>query len=489
MLKQNLKFILIILIITGVLTTLFLAPHFYSAGVILKSKAETDYNYLKIYNSQNFNLEKQIPLFKDSIFPWGVSPLGSISTIDLGGDGQDEILISAGKGSLPWVKILTNDGWIINEFLAYNKSFKGGVLIAGCDLDGDGRGEIVTGAQSDGGAHVRVFDSYGQIKINHGFFADDVVKNGVQIGCVDINGDNKDEIITITGEDYDKKDLKIFNAQGILIRQTKLNLTGRNIEISAIDLGGDGVEEILVSAGFLDKPLVQIYRNDLSLVNEFLAYNENFKGGVNIVGVDIDNDNKGDIVTMAGITGGPHLRMFDGYGNEKITQDTFIFSREFQGGLSLAIGDTDGDGQKEILVAPQNLPIGNTDLYKYIDIDVSDQKFRYYQNGFLIGDFITSTGKPSTPTRLGEFDTLSKHDMAYGGADGMRWSMPYFIGFYNSGSLQNGIHELPFLNGYREGTNSLGHAVSHGCVRLQIGPAKEVYDWTEVGVTKIFVHK
>jgi len=35
----------------------------------------------------------------------------------------------------------------------------------------------------------------------------------------------------------------------------------------------------------------------------------------------------------------------------------------------------------------------------------------------------------------------------------------------------------------------LGHAVSHGCVRLQIGPAKEVYDWTEVGVTKIFVHK
>jgi len=107
----------------------------------------------------------------------------------------------------------------------------------------------------------------------------------------------------------------------------------------------------------------------------------------------------------------------------------------------------------------------------------------------LINDVLTSSGKPSTPTRLGEFTAFSKYDMAYGGADGQRWGMPYFIGFYKSGGLENGIHELPFLNGRREGETSLGRAVSHGCVRLGIGEAKKVYDWVEIDKTKVIVHK
>ncbi len=472
--KTNIKLFAVIFIIAGILS----APFF-----ILKSKAETDYNYLKIYDAQNFNLKRQIPLFKNSA---GYN----ISTIDLGGDGQDEILIGAGRGSLPWVKILTGEGQVINEFLAYNKNFKGGVEVAGCDLDGDGRGEIVTGAQSNGGPHIRIFDSYGRPKINPGFFAaDKKINSGVEIGCADINGDNKDEIIAVVGKAYKEKSLKIFNAQGVLIRQIKLGLKGRDIKISPIDLGGDGVEEILIGAGLDDKPMVKIFRGDLSLINEFLAYGKNFIGGVNAVGSDIDKDGKGEVITLPGLTGGPHLRFFNSYGDEKITKRTFLFDNNFKGGLSLAIGDVDGGGQKEILMAPQNLPTGRTDLYKYIDIDVTKQRFKYYQYGFLMDDLLTSTGKPSTPTRLGKFKVISKYPMAYGQADGVHWGMPWFLGFYTAGGAENGIHELPFLNGYREGESSLGHAVSHGCVRLQIGPAKQVYDWAEIGVTKIFVHK
>ena len=43
---------------------------------------------------------------------------------------------------------------------------------------------------------------------------------------------------------------------------------------------------------------------------------------------------------------------------------------------------------------------------------------------------------------------------------------------------------LPYWpSGYREGTNHLGIPVSHGCVRLGIGPAKTLYDWAEIGTT------
>lgn len=440
-------------------------------------QAEENYDFLYVYDS-NLTETAKLDL-------WGLEGGYDLSTIDLGGDGKYEILVVARKQNKPELKILRSDGSIINEFLVYNENFIDGINVAGCDFDGDGKGEILVGANKGGGAHVRIFDGYGKPKINIGFFAfDELIKNGVQVGCADIDGDGIDEILAVGGNEI--KQLKIFNSDAELIKQINLPFVSMDIDVSSIDLGGDGVEEILVSGGFLEKPLVQIYRGDLSLVNEFYAYDENFSGGVKVFAIDLDSDGKQEIATVPGLGGGPHLRVLDGYGKEKKT--AFVFGGKYVGGLSLAVGDMDGDGTQEFLIAPKNLPVGDSNIYKYIDIDVSDQTFKCYQNGFLVCDLITSTGKPSTPTRYGEFSAFSKYPMAYGGADGMRWGMPWFIGFYTAGGLENGIHELPFLNGAREGVGSLGVAVSHGCVRLQIGDAKTVYDWVEAGKTKVIVH-
>ena len=473
MLFKKFKAFFIVLICLAVLAS----PFF-----IFNLKAENDFDYLKIYNAQTLALEKSIALF-------GSARGYSISTIDLGGDGQKEILISAGPGEKPWVKILRSDGSIINEFLVYADNFKGGVEISGCDFDADGRGEILTGVRSKGGAHIRIFDGFGKPKINQGFFAfQDNLNYGVQITCLDINGDKKDEIVAIGNEDKQKQ-IKIFNALGNLLQTKNLDFSAKNLSLSSVDLGGDGIEEILVSAGLGDSPKVQIYRGDLSLINEFFVYNESFKGGVSLIGGDVDEDKKDEIIVVPGIGGNAHLRILNGFGQEKITDRSFIFDKNFKFGLDISLGDIDGDNEVEILTLPRNLPTGNSNLYKYIDIDVSDQSFKYYQNGVLIDEMQTSTGKPATPTRFGEFTAFSKYEMAYGYADGVKWGMPYFIGFYMSGGLENGIHELPFLNGNREGERSLGQAVSHGCVRLQIGPARQVYDWVEINKTQIIVHK
>ncbi|MBU4360571.1 L,D-transpeptidase [Patescibacteria group bacterium] len=485
---KNIKIFFVVFIFLAVLVLPF---------YIFPSQAKDNFDFLKIYNAQTLALEKSIPLF-NSVRGY------SISTIDLGGDGQSEILIGAGPGEKPWVKILRSDGSVINSFLVYAENFLGGVEVQGCDFDADGRGEILTGARSKGGAHVRIFDGFGKPKINSGFFAfQNNLGHGAQITCADINGDKKDEIVVVGNEDGQKQ-IKIFNSFGNLLKTKNINFSAKNLSLSAIDLGGDGIEEILIAGGLGDEPKVQIYRGDLSLVNEFLVYAQNFLNGTRVIGGDVDKDQKGEIITLPGIGGNPHLRFFNGYGKEKITDKSFVFDppsplknstglrrtgENFKFGLDIALGDVDGDAQMEILTLPRNLPSGRADLYKYIDIDVSEQRFRYYQNGVLMDDLQTSTGKPSTPTRLGEFTAFSKYEMAYGYADGVKWGMPYFIGFYMSGGLENGIHELPFLNGYREGERSLGHAVSHGCVRLQIGPAKELYDWVEIGKTNVIVHK
>lgn len=125
---------------------------------------------------------------------------------------------------------------------------------------------------------------------------------------------------------------------------------------------------------------------------------------------------------------------------------------------------------------------------KEIEIDLSEQKLRTWQDGKVLGEYGVSSGKTSTPTRVGDFSVLSKLPMAHGCGQGQCWDMPYWLGVYLVGGAENGIHELPFINGRREGQGSIGWPVSHGCVRLPIGPAELVYSWADIGIS-VKIHK
>ncbi len=127
------------------------------------------------------------------------------------------------------------------------------------------------------------------------------------------------------------------------------------------------------------------------------------------------------------------------------------------------------------------------DIVKKIEINLSTHKLILWEDERIVGEFLVSTGKSSTPTKTGEFLALTKLPVAYGGTYGQRWTMPYWIGIYNAGGQENGIHELPFINGVRESAWSLGHSISHGCVRLGIGEAELVYNWTDIG-TPVIIH-
>lgn len=137
-------------------------------------------------------------------------------------------------------------------------------------------------------------------------------------------------------------------------------------------------------------------------------------------------------------------------------------------------------------VKPSVLP-ETKNIVKKIEINLSTHKLILWENERKLAEFLVSTGKPSTPTKAGEFSVLTKLPIAYGGTYGQNWTMPYWIGVYNAGGQENGIHELPFINGFRESAWSLGHSVSHGCVRLGIGKAELVYNWAEIG-TPVIIH-
>ena len=118
---------------------------------------------------------------------------------------------------------------------------------------------------------------------------------------------------------------------------------------------------------------------------------------------------------------------------------------------------------------------------KYIDISISNQVMTLFEDGIKDNSFLVSTGTYGMPTPLGMFSVRSKRINVWS-SYGL-W-MPYSMNFYGGYFM----HELPYWpNGYREGTNHLGMRVSHGCIRLGIGPAEYVYNWSEIG-TPIYIH-
>jgi len=129
-----------------------------------------------------------------------------------------------------------------------------------------------------------------------------------------------------------------------------------------------------------------------------------------------------------------------------------------------------------------------TSDYTGIEIDLSTQRLLVWENGQLKYNFLASTGKPKTPTVRGVFQILTKQEMAYGAGDGQHWAMPKWLGFYRAGGTENGIHALPYIDGYKEGYWDLGHMVSHGCVRVSDANAVILYNWAQIG-TYVIVHR
>ncbi|MBT6254113.1 hypothetical protein HOI83_02685, partial [Candidatus Uhrbacteria bacterium] len=90
--------------------------------------------------------------------------IGQIIRVDLGNDGTEEIIVSAGFDESPTVAVLREDGSRIGDFLAFMPEYKRGVTVAAGNVDEDPDIEIITSTMSGGGPHVRVYDAFGELE-------------------------------------------------------------------------------------------------------------------------------------------------------------------------------------------------------------------------------------------------------------------------------------------------------------------------------------
>jgi hypothetical protein len=150
-----------------------------------------------------------------SFFAFPVGFLGGVrvAAADLNGDGRADIIVGAGPGGGPHVRALSgaNPAVELASFYAYPVGFTGGVFVAGGTVLGGPK--IVTGADAGGGPHVRVFTPTGA-DAGVGFFAYPIgFTGGVRVAVGDVNGDGQGDIVTGAGPGGGSH-VRAFNGNG-----------------------------------------------------------------------------------------------------------------------------------------------------------------------------------------------------------------------------------------------------------------------------------
>jgi len=187
-----------------------------------------------------------------SFAPFGATWKNGISVAlgDVNGDGQKEIVVGAGAGGAPMVKIFDLHGNLQKSWNAYTAAFKGGVNVAVGNVLGNGKQYIITGPGAGGGPHVRVFDGNGIVKQQFFAYASSFA-GGVYVAAGDTLGLGRDQIITGAGFGGGPQ-IRVFDGGAkdkVVGSFFAYKTTARaGVRVSASDVDGNGRAEILAES-------------------------------------------------------------------------------------------------------------------------------------------------------------------------------------------------------------------------------------------------
>ncbi len=130
---------------------------------------------------------------------------------------------------------------------------------------------------------------------------------------------------------------------------------------------------------------------------------------------------------------------------------------------------------------PVKLPPGPISGSSFL-VSLSRQQCWVFQGNVVLHQWNCSTGYGEWRTRTGAFAVQSKIENAKSNA--YRLDMPYWLGIYDVGQYENGIHGLPveWDTGKKIWTRLVGQPATFGCAMLDDADAKTLFDLAYIGM-------
>ena len=264
----------------------------------------------------------RVRVLLDAFTPFPNAAKGvSVAAGDLDNDGRDELIVGAGPGGKPTVKIFRDvdaDGAVsdhkVDSFLAFDAAFTGGVRVAAGDVDNSGGAEVIAASWKRGGT-VRTFT--------------DTDQDGA------------------ISDNLPDAQLEEFQPFGVLYT------SGLNVASGPIANAGGGGDELLV-ANLVGIPRIEIYSDangdgqvaDDPIFDTLLPAGDGFQKGASIAVGDSDESILFEVITAPAAGTGSRIKLFDDTNDSGslLSDNPPVFEIDafedgYRGGVNLAFGE------------------------------------------------------------------------------------------------------------------------------------------------------
>ena len=148
------------------------------------------------------------------------------------------------------------------------------------------------------------------------------------------------------------------------------------INLVSGDINDDGVMDLVASTGAGGGPRVKYFDGKTgAMMGNYLAYEEDFRGGVNVAVGDVTGDGKAEIITGTGEGGAPRVTVYNHYATGGFIQNFFAYEEDYRGGVSVLATDLDGDKVAEVVTGSGT---GGAPLVHVYDGKTSQKKWSLF---------------------------------------------------------------------------------------------------------------
>jgi hypothetical protein len=363
---------------------------------VVTAPAKGAWTEIRVFDGRSFQQTGTLLPFRDGSWWNGAF----VAMGDTNGDGKAEIIDGLDAGCCTTIHVL--DAATEAEtsgFFPFGNSNQAGVHVAAADLNGDGKAEIL--AVPVGSSRVSAFGTGGGDPFRTYQTFGDEAQGGASIATGNVAGDSRPELVAAAGTSNGVQ-IKVLDTQNGTTLASLSPYTAAAVatpQVAVGDVNGDGVGDIVVAAQLADGTQVKVLDANGTQLDSFFVLEPGIVPGASLAAGDLDGDGRAEIVLGGGptlsapwppVANGPDQRVAVYRADGRYAGGFSAYPGLFQGGVRVALLDTERNGRPDVITAPGSGMEPEVDVYSQQWLQTRDRGTRFghflaYESAFRGG--------------------------------------------------------------------------------------------------------